>query len=107
MWFTIDMYFKVIDRYNEQLVSAYVTPSSMQNCLSLCLKPTQISCRQVAVELTTATIAFLWDAAYQPASDYRFLLLHDGRHEEGVKAFFTELHELLTKATLNPLYVDG
>jgi trafficking protein particle complex subunit 2 len=39
--------------------------------------------------------------------DYRFLLLHDGRHEEGVKAFFTDLHELFTRATLNPLYVDG
>jgi hypothetical protein len=50
------------------------------------------------------------DASNPPASDYRFLLLHDGRNEEGVKAFFADFHELLNysqKKTLNPLYVDG
>jgi trafficking protein particle complex subunit 2 len=66
MWMTKDMYVRAIDRYNDQLVSAYVTPSN-----------------------------------------YRFLLLHDGRHEDGVKAFFSDLHELFTKATLNPLYEPG
>lgn len=63
MWLSKDMYMRVVDRYNDQLVSAYVTPSG-----------------------------------------YRFLLLHDGRHEDGVKPFFSDLHDLFTKTTLNPLY---
>ncbi|PXF47582.1 Trafficking protein particle complex subunit 2 [Gracilariopsis chorda] len=66
MWDTRDMYLKVVDRYNDQLISAFVTPSN-----------------------------------------YRFLLLHDSRHEDGVKPFFNDLHELFVKATLNPLYVDN
>lgn len=40
-------------------------------------------------------------------TDYRFLLLHDARHEDGVKPFFNDLHELFVKATLNPLYIDN
>ena len=30
-------------------------------------------------------------------ADMRFLLLHDGRGEEQVKSFFTEVHELYLK----------
>lgn len=44
---------------------------------------------------------------YISNTDYRFLLLHDSRHEDGVKPFFNDLHELFVKATLNPLYVDN
>jgi trafficking protein particle complex subunit 2 len=62
-WASKEMYLRTVDRYNDQLVSAYVTPSG-----------------------------------------FRFLLLHDGRHEDGVKPFFTDLYDLFTKATLNPLY---
>lgn len=65
MWETRDMYLKVVDRYNDQSISAFVTPSN-----------------------------------------YRFLLLHENRQEDGVKMFFTDLYNLFTKATLNPLYVD-
>lgn len=39
--------------------------------------------------------------------DYRFLLLHDARQEDGVKPFFCDLHDLFVKATLNPLYIDN
>lgn len=39
--------------------------------------------------------------------DYRFLLLHDTRQDDGVKPFFTDLHDLFVKATLNPLYIDA
>lgn len=39
--------------------------------------------------------------------DFRFLLLHESRQEDGVKQFFTDLHDLFIKATLNPLYVDN
>lgn len=62
-WTSKDMYLRVVDRYNDQLVSAFLTPSG-----------------------------------------FRFLLLHDGRHEDGVKPFFTDLHDLFTKTLLNPLY---
>lgn len=39
--------------------------------------------------------------------DYRFLLLHDRKNQDGVKPFFNDLHELFVKVTLNPLYEDG
>lgn len=39
-------------------------------------------------------------------TDYRFLLLHENRQEDGVKQFFSDLHELFVKVTLNPLYID-
>lgn len=66
MWDSRDMYLRVVDRFGDQLISAFVT-----------------------------------------ASNHRFLLLHDTKHEDGVKSFFADLHELFIKATLNPLYIDG
>lgn len=59
-------YLKVVDRHNEQMVSAYLTPGGT-----------------------------------------RFMLLHDARNEEGIKAFFLELHELFIKQMLNPFYVPN
>lgn len=41
------------------------------------------------------------------SADYRFLLLHERKNEDGVKSFFSELHDIFVKVTLNPLYVDG
>ena len=52
----------MVDRYNEQMVSAYVTPGGA-----------------------------------------KLLLLHESRNEEGIKAFFTEAHELYIKVDLAPL----
>ncbi|CDF35916.1 unnamed protein product [Chondrus crispus] len=66
MWDTRDMYLRVVDRYHDQSISAFVTPSN-----------------------------------------YRFLLLHDTGEEDGIKHFFTDLHDLFIKATLNPLYVES
>lgn len=43
-----------------------------------------------------------WDVVV--IADYRFLLLHDGRNEDSIKAFFSELHELFTKVATNPLH---
>lgn len=57
-------YLRVVDRHENQLVSAYVTPGG-----------------------------------------YRFMLLHEGRNDEGIRGFFTEVHELLLKAALNPFHV--
>jgi hypothetical protein len=56
-------YQRVVDRHQEQLVSAHITPGGA-----------------------------------------RFLLLHDARNEEGVRAFFADVHELYVKLLLNPFY---
>lgn len=32
------------------------------------------------------------------------MLLHDGRNEDGIRGFCTEVHELYTKLLLNPFY---
>lgn len=44
-------------------------------------------------------------SAYVTPGGYRFMLLHESRNEEGIRAFFQEVHELLLKATLNPFHV--
>jgi hypothetical protein len=60
---TPSLYLRVVDRFNDQNVFAFVTAGSV-----------------------------------------RFLLLHEGRNEDAVKAFFAEVHELYTKQQLNPFY---
>lgn len=65
-WNTQSNYLKVVDRHNEQLISAYITPGSV-----------------------------------------RFLILHEGKLEEGVRTFCGEIHEAYTKILLNPFYVPG
>ena len=39
------------------------------------------------------------------AAQIRFLLLHDGRSDDSVKAFFKDAHELYLKVLLNPFFV--
>ncbi|KAI9917981.1 hypothetical protein PsorP6_012878 [Peronosclerospora sorghi] len=56
MWTTPAMFLKVVDRFNDQLVSAFVT-----------------------------------------ASGIKFLLLHETRNDDTVKAFFHEVHDLYVK----------
>lgn len=46
-------------------------------------------------------------SAYATASRTRFMLLHDVRNEDGIRNFFTEVHELYTKVLLNPFYTPG
>ena len=41
------------------------------------------------------------------SSTARFLLLHDGRNDDTIKAFFTEAYELYLKAILNPFQSLG
>ena len=62
-WHSQSCYLKHVDRFNERIVSAYITPSHVV-----------------------------------------FLLLHEGKGEEGIKAFFGEVHELWVKVMLNPFY---
>jgi trafficking protein particle complex subunit 2 len=60
-------FLRVVDRFNNLAVSAYVTPGGVY-----------------------------------------LLLLHDGRSEDAVRGFFTEIHELYTKYILNPFAIlDG
>jgi hypothetical protein len=42
-------------------------------------------------------------SAFVTASNARILLLHEHRSDSAVRAFFAEVHELYTKAALNPL----
>jgi len=44
-------------------------------------------------------------SCHSSAGNARLLLLHDSRPtEEGIRAFFTEVHELYVKAALNPFF---
>lgn len=56
MWTTQPMALKVVDKFNDQLVSAFVT-----------------------------------------ATNVKFLLLHETRNDDTIKAFFHEVHELYLK----------
>mmetsp|Transcript_39982 Transcript_39982/g.76474 ORF Transcript_39982/g.76474 Transcript_39982/m.76474 type:complete len:137 (-) Transcript_39982:222-632(-) len=61
IWDTSSMQLKVVDKFNDMLVSAFVTASRM-----------------------------------------RLMLLHDARNEDGIKAFFQEVYELVLKVQMNP-----
>ena len=41
------------------------------------------------------------DFLCKPVIDAKFLLLHEGRNEDGIKAFFNEIYELFVKVRLN------
>ena len=43
-------------------------------------------------------------SAFVTASRLRLLLLHDGRPDDAVRAFFRDAHEALLKAVLNPFF---
>ena len=64
---TNNRFLRVVDKFNNLLVSAYVTQGGKQ-----------------------------------------FILLHNGKSEDSVRAFFTEVHELYVKYLMNPFaVVDG
>ncbi|TMW69337.1 hypothetical protein Poli38472_001493 [Pythium oligandrum] len=63
MWTTPNMALKVVDKFNDQFVSAFVT-----------------------------------------ATNIKFLLLHESRNDDTIKAFFHEVHELYLKLLMNPFY---
>lgn len=51
-------------------------------------------CRTLARAQTVDRFNNLFVTAYVTPSNARFLLLHDGKGDEAIRAFFTEVHEL-------------
>ena len=48
---------------------------------------------------------FLLVSAYATIGGKVFLMLHNGKSEDGVRAFFTEVHELYVKHMINPFAI--
>ena len=46
-------------------------------------------------------------SAFTTAARTRFLLLHDGRPDDAVRAFFKDAYELYLKVALNPFFVPA
>ncbi|KAK9996921.1 hypothetical protein SO802_021607 [Lithocarpus litseifolius] len=82
-WTTSAMFLKAIDRFNDLVVSVYVTA---------------VFCRYISYNLIFSLTTSLHT---------RLMLLHDSRNDDGIKSFFQEVHELYIKVLLNPLYLPG
>eukprot|EP00775_Hariotina_reticulata_P002493 gene2493-2796_t len=46
----------------------------------------------------------LFVTAYVTPGNARFLLLHDGKNDDAIRTFFTEVHELYLRIMLNPFH---
>ena len=72
-----DRYFKSVDKFNEWTVSAFVTPGSKRYWFHFFLK---ILCIMIPV-------------------DMKFVLLHEGKNDDGIKSFFMDVWELYVKVS--------
>jgi len=70
-------YLKVVDKFNEWFISAYICASS------------------------TLSLGFSYSLCAR--IDVKLMLLHDSRNEDNIKNFFQEIHELYIKVLMNPL----
>ena len=43
-------------------------------------------------------------SAHVTAAQVKFLLLHDGKSEDSVRAFFRDVHELYLRVMMNPFF---
>lgn len=46
----------------------------------------------------------LFVTAYVTPGNARFLLLHDGKNDDSIRSFFTEVHDLYLRVMLNPFH---
>lgn len=46
----------------------------------------------------------LFVTAYVTPGNARFLLLHEGKNDDAIRTFFTEVHELYLRVMLNPFH---
>ncbi|GMQ08877.1 hypothetical protein CsSME_00052427 [Camellia sinensis var. sinensis] len=88
-WTTSAMFLKAIDRFNDLVVSVYVTAGHILNLFLI---------DSFFIPLFSLTIHVIHT---------RLMLLHDSRNDDGIKSFFQEVHELYIKILLNPLYLPG
>ncbi|OVA00457.1 Sedlin [Macleaya cordata] len=90
-WTTSAMFLKTVDKFNDLVVSVYVT-----------------AVKKIYGHIHCCFIVFiLLFSLTNHIIHTRLMLLHDSRNEDGIKSFFQEVHELYIKILLNPLYLPG
>ncbi|KAF6152310.1 hypothetical protein GIB67_005964 [Kingdonia uniflora] len=134
-WTTSAMFLKSVDRFNDLVVSVYVTAGhilfmlqikiaySLLICISSAVNTSLVgkgsweflpgirdwTCIIIFINITLASILselFLFSLTAHFIHT-RLMLLHDSRNDDGIKSFFQEVHELYIKILLNPLYLPG
>ncbi|KAH8877080.1 Trafficking protein particle complex subunit 2 [Schistosoma japonicum] len=87
LWTKADTYLKVVDKFNEWLISAFVTPG-----IANCDRQHYINCSNY---LSVSLNQYL---------GLRFILLHDELNENRIKYFFQDTYEAYIKLALNPFF---
>ena len=122
---SISRFLKSVDKFNDRVISAYVTATrdwplsspllhlqllhasrlaklpasvlSLAYTINLC-PVSRISEQAIRGGLGTSGEAVpLLIICYRGTADVKFMLLHDGKSEDNVRSFFTEVHELYLK----------
>jgi hypothetical protein len=77
VWSTTSMYLKNVDKFNDIIISAFVTAGRT---------------------LLLASFAFVALMTFCRCADIKFMLLHDQKTDENaIKSFFADIHELYIK----------
>jgi hypothetical protein len=99
-------YLKVVDRHNEQLVSAYITPGGAR-FLVLHDARNEVRLAVCALGSSAAGLPLPHPRLPSPPSHTH---THTHTHtplQEGIRAFCNEVHEMYVKILLNPFYTPG
>ena len=92
-------YLKVVDRHNEQLVSAYITPGGAR---FLVLHDARNEVRLAVCALGSSVLGCLCLTHASLPLPHTHTPL-----QEGIRAFCNEVHEMYVKILLNPFYTPG